>query len=433
MFKTHGKKMVKAPIRPREEPKRKPEDPGNKKFLPDENIWLWDSYYAVRSSLEKSIEPLYEYVKTFSQFDKENKLNPDRFVKSLDEGDTPITADALKADIMEHRKEEEKLRNEIPEFVNVSIFQINCKDIRNMYVGKHSQIIEKEVKLIAQKAKEQNYKLSTKFDEINERIRRPPKNIEELTETKKYIAEIPVAIAKLREEINQAMDVYNILDDFNFEFSGGDLDQKWTLFGAPQKIIGVIEAQSQVLEKQREAFVKGMETEQEEFEETLDNLAITVGGFAAFDDLNRFEEIAVDVESVNQRIQDCIEQSRLYNQREFLVGKEQKDYSRLQQMSKDFQPYSNLWLTTRTWHKSHNGWLNDSWEKLNANDLDTVFENCNKIMSQVLRFFRDKEFPKITRIADSMKKNIDDFKPYVPLAVALRKDGMKDRHWDHIS
>ncbi len=32
-----------------------------------------------------------------------------------------------------------------------------------------------------------------------------------------------------------------------------------------------------------------------------------------------------------------------------------------------------------------------------------------------------------------MKKNIDDFKPYVPLAVALRKQGMKDRHWDEIS
>jgi dynein heavy chain len=294
--------MLKAPLRPREEPKRKPEDPANKKFLPDENIWLWDAFYAIRSSLEQSIVPLYEYVQTFSKFEGENKLNPDKFVKSLDEGDQPITAEGLKNDIMEHRKEEDRLRNEIPEFVTVSIFQINCKDIRNMYVGKHSNIIEKEIKLISQKAKEMNYNLSTKFDEINERIRRPPKNIEELTETKKYISEIPVTIAKLREEINQCMDIYNILDDFNFEFSGSDLDQKWTLFGAPQKIIGVIEAQSQILEKQREAFVKGMEAEQEEFEETLDNLEITVGGFAAFDDLNRYEEISVDVESVNQRI-----------------------------------------------------------------------------------------------------------------------------------
>jgi hypothetical protein len=53
--------------------------------------------------------------------------------------------------------------------------------------------------------------------------------------------------------------------------------------------------------------VKGMETEQEEFEETLNNLEITVGGFNTFDDLNKFEEISVDVESVNQRMQDCIE------------------------------------------------------------------------------------------------------------------------------
>ena len=42
-----------------------------------------------------------------------------------------------------------------------------------------------------------------------------------------------------------------------------------------------------------------MEAEQEEFEETLDNLAITVGGFHSNEDLNKYEEIAIDVESVN--------------------------------------------------------------------------------------------------------------------------------------
>ena len=54
-------------------------------------------------------------------------------------------------------------------------------------------------------------------------------------------------------------------------------------------------------------------------------------------------------------------------------------------------------------------------------------------MSQVQRFFRDKDFPKITKIAEGMKKNIDDFKPLVPLAISLRKDGMKERHWDQLS
>lgn len=69
-----------------------------------------------------------------------------------------------------------------------------------------------------------NYTLSTKFDEINERIRRPPKNIEELTETKKYIAEIPSKIEQLKQEINSCMEIYGILDEFNFEFTSSDLD-----------------------------------------------------------------------------------------------------------------------------------------------------------------------------------------------------------------
>ena len=86
-----------------------------------------------------------------------------------------------------------------------------------MYIGKHSSIIDKEVKLIAQKAKEKNYTLQMRFDEINEKIRRPPKNIEELTEIKKYIAEIPVTIETLKKEINECMDIYTILNDFNYD------------------------------------------------------------------------------------------------------------------------------------------------------------------------------------------------------------------------
>jgi hypothetical protein len=72
--------------------------------------------------LEKSIQPLYEYVKTFSKFEGENKLNPDKYVKSLDEGEQQITAEGLRQEIYNHRMEEEKLKTEIPESVIVSIF-----------------------------------------------------------------------------------------------------------------------------------------------------------------------------------------------------------------------------------------------------------------------------------------------------------------------
>jgi hypothetical protein len=49
-----------------------------------------------------------------------------------------------------------------------------------------------------------------------------------------------------------------------------------------------IQNQSSILEKQREAFIKEMELEQEEFEETLDGLAVTVAGFDSFNDVNKY-------------------------------------------------------------------------------------------------------------------------------------------------
>jgi dynein heavy chain len=102
-------------------------------------------------------------------------------------------------------------------------------------------------------------------------------------------------------------------------------------------------------------------------------------------------------------------------------------------MTKDFTPFSNLWLTTRTWFQRHEAWTNGAWEELDPTELDATFEHCVKTMNQVTRYFKDKNVPKILANADLMKGKIDAFKPIVPLALALRKQGMKDRHWDQLS
>ena len=54
-------------------------------------------------------------------------------------------------------------------------------------------------------------------------------------------------------------------------------------------------------------------------------------------------------------------------------------------------------------------------------------------MSQVIRYFRDKELPDILKIAEATKVAIEEFKPQVPVLMALRTDGMKDRHWEALS
>ena len=67
---------------------------------------------------------------------------------------------------------------------------------------------------------------------------------------------------------------------------------------------------------------------------------------------------------------------------------------------------------------------------MKPDELEFTFEKCLKDVAAAVRFFKDKDLPKIYKNASFMKEKIDEFKPKVPLALALRKEGMQDRHWD---
>ena len=102
-------------------------------------------------------------------------------------------------------------------------------------------------------------------------------------------------------------------------------------------------------------------------------------------------------------------------------------------MTKEFLPYYNLWTTVDNFKKSHKSWLHDDFEVLDSAKLEETVDSSSKTLAQTIRIFRDKELPGILKIADSIKEDVDAFKPFVPLALALSTEGMKDRHWNGIS
>jgi dynein heavy chain, axonemal len=244
LFKTHGLKTIKTPVIPHEKPKAP--DPNDKKALIDENTWLWEAFDELKVNLTRAIQPLDEYVKTYSAFEEQYKLDPDQYVNSLDEDpenpDKQITPQELQYDIYKQKEKQKELLDRIPEQITVSMFAINCKDIRNFYSQKYEQIVDKEIKLIASKTKEKTLELSTTFMMMEEKILKVPKTIDELTDIKDYINEGGNEIEKMKQQINESMEFYGILDEFNYEFTSADHNNKWELYGAPQRVARVMQS-----------------------------------------------------------------------------------------------------------------------------------------------------------------------------------------------
>lgn len=210
MFKTNIKMFLKATVRPDLKPDEV--DPSDKKQLVDENAWVFEAYFKMRDALEEAIVPLEAYIRTYDKYEKEYKLDPAAVIKKLDDEDNPPEIEFLKKDVIFHQEEAERLSREIPDFIVVSCFKVSCKEIRSTLAQKHTKIANDEIELIAKRAKASANELLESFEKMNNKIESSPKDIEELTSIKDYMASVPNEIEKLMSDLKASMNVYEILN-----------------------------------------------------------------------------------------------------------------------------------------------------------------------------------------------------------------------------
>lgn len=89
---------------------------------------------------------------------------------------------------------------------------MSCKEIRATLAQKHTKIANDEIDLIAKRAKQQANELLEAFEKMNNKIESAPKDIEELTSIKDYMASIPNEIEKLMSDLKGCMGIYEILN-----------------------------------------------------------------------------------------------------------------------------------------------------------------------------------------------------------------------------
>jgi dynein heavy chain len=155
-----------------------------------------------------------------------------------------------------------------------------------------------------------------------------------------------------------------------------------------------------------------MENNKKDFNTQINDLEKKTTEFKAFSDIDNFEEIASQAKQLKVALDEANEYAKMINNREQLVGYEEiADFTSLPAMIKEFKPYFDLWTTVEEWKKSYNSWLNDPFDEVDAGKVEETVDNSIKTLSGVIRFFKSKELSQITKIAETLKADVDLFKP----------------------
>eukprot|EP00928_Gymnodinium_smaydae_P009061 TRINITY_DN13347_c0_g3_i1.p1 TRINITY_DN13347_c0_g3~~TRINITY_DN13347_c0_g3_i1.p1 ORF type:complete len:4331 (+),score=1052.12 TRINITY_DN13347_c0_g3_i1:55-13047(+) len=394
--------------------------------------WVLARRAALEDALRRALPGLQEYLALFEPLTELLRLDPADYVN--EKAMAEISTEEVKACILEHMESEKDILARIPETIVVGMFEVSCVEIRKMLSSRHSKISELLLDLLQSRFRDTTQIITDAFNGFFAAMRKTPKTIEHSTELRELMATIPSEVAKMAPDMQRCLTMFGVLEGFNCpKLTMDDTYQRWRVFGCPKQAFDLMAKVEADLKKLEAKFLTEMNNEQAEFDENLVDLSSIVETFHQYAKLEQIKEIYENVESVNERLRQANVQAKLFNSREVLFGKETSDYSLVQSLSKEWEPYSQLWTTAYHWLTESKQWMSGSFEEVDAKACESAVTNGTKTLFKTVKALeKNREAAKVLNIAKDIKEQIDNFTPFVPVVVGLRNPGMRERHWQQI-
>ncbi|XP_073954502.1 dynein axonemal heavy chain 1-like isoform X2 [Choristoneura fumiferana] len=145
-------------------------------------------------------------------------------------------------------------------------------------------------------------------------------------------------------------------------------------------------------------------------------------------DFAKVHEIANDIKKAWKGMKDSQEWGRILNQRQKMFGQPVVPFSDLNRLVKEFEPYRNLWVTASDFLKAREVWFDNPLMYVDAEAIEPLINEYYKTIIKCIKIFAD--LPKVQHVATSIRDDIDEFRPLIPVIQAVRNPGMKERHWN---
>ncbi|CAM9833122.1 unnamed protein product, partial [Heterosigma akashiwo] len=349
----------------------------------------------------------------------------------------------LRLTLETHTRERRAVLEQIPAHpVGFGLFQVSARRIRELLGDKHQAVLDRLLALHERCCARLADFVVARFEEVKARLRRQPRNVEDVAAMEEYLSQVPMAVAPLEDKIQEMMEWNQVLDDFGHRVPEAHSRAKWTAFGWPLMAGKVAEQTAERMKEYRATYHEEMVGEQERFAAALELLELEVAGFTEYQDLGMVEKArggegrggaAFLLGDVRRKLEEADEKARLFNSREGIFQSEITDYEVLSRVKKAFEPYANLWGTTHRWLHSYQAWTQGKFVELDAEALEEEVNQGAQAIAKAYKFFEKTGKGMLASIAEGVKQQIAAFKPAVPLVVALRNPGMRERHWGEIS
>lgn len=332
-----------------------------------------------------------------------------------------------------HSEESESVYHMLPSSINLGMVLVDCKIVKQMLSAKHKLIASRLFEVQEKKTREFAEEIIVEFREMFDRLSVVPSSIEVLVEQRDYLATIPQKIDLLADRITKNDQHFALLDAAKWQIPMEQMDIRWEVFRWPQKLMLELARQEKNLRALEHQFKRVMEEEQQDFNQDILNLQTDIAKLKEYTNITMADKYAEVVRRIRGNITVAEEKVRLFNSREGLFNSTVTEYSQLGELSKSFEPFYDMWDSAEKWFSVKEKWTFGPFSNLESDSLENTVNLFLRNLTKSSRTFERLGLPQCSVIAAQVRDEVENFRPNVPLIIALRNPGMRDRHWKELS
>jgi len=371
---------------------------------------------VVRSCLEGPQEIQAQYQKySYLLLDEVENLDP------LEIDDVRVKAESYK----EAGNEIEKLTATIMKF---PLFELHCTDIIAELSQRAYELEQTCLEMVAKSIKTRSQAVIEDWLETHLRIQKSPEDEEELAKLKEFMMDINLLKTKplmaTTHHIHQQIDM---VSDFCYEIGTEAIEQAFYSFAWPNRIISDVSDAQRSLDSQKQKFEEKLDQEKEEFQKDIAKYKEELEWVKTLNDYSLAMKVSTKICALKENLDRAKERIQSFAEREQLFGIEVSDYSVVDVLLEDFEPYYKLWTAAIDFKQSQDEWLNGALSRLNAQEIEQFVEEQYKESYKTIKVFEGLANPQA--VARDLREEISNFRKNMPIILALCQEAFQAMHF----
>ena len=109
-----------------------------------------------------------------------------------------------------------QVKEEIPVELVIGMFHVSCELVRSNLVQKCDELAQRLLQILSENAQKKVADITEQYEKIHDKLEKRPETVEELSDTRDYMRQIPKLQQPIEEQIDAMIVEFDTLEDFKF-------------------------------------------------------------------------------------------------------------------------------------------------------------------------------------------------------------------------